>query len=426
LENLRPAQGPQQRHHRPRFPQLDPPRSAGLAGSSNDHHAWWAWGCHDPKGALAAAAAGSPDNAKHVAWGIGEFHPEWLREHFKELSEDAQGFALRGMAKWDDGQDPLAAMKFLKEIGRPVTKGTFQALIRQDPWAALDWAKENPGRGGGGFDYSVGDPMDLIVATMASDRPDDLERLAAQTPSGAAKLKMESAIFANLLKTDPQAALQAAKETTAPRAAAERYAAIGLGVVKTNPEQAFGLAKELLTKCPNAMGMTAWVNYPGGANGHSVEVPGVQDLLLGLMAKDPARTLEMTSSTVDPASGNSSFYHLASNWAQRDFVAYTTWVNRQTDPAIRDSGADIVVNNLLERGNFDEAADWTLSRKDDPENHRIVNLLANWKQHDATQAAAWLESVNMPEASKAKIRSTMRRIESHDGGSSVIWGEQTK
>jgi hypothetical protein len=62
---------------------------AATAGGKDEHYAWWAWACHDPKASLAAAIATNPDRVNNVTWGIGEFHPEWLRAHFKELPESA-------------------------------------------------------------------------------------------------------------------------------------------------------------------------------------------------------------------------------------------------------------------------------------------------------------------------------------------------
>ncbi len=383
---------------------LDP--QAAIAGSSSDQHAWWAWACHDPEGALAEATAHAPDHVGHVAWGIGEFHPEWLRAHYSELSQGAKDNALNGMSKWSDGQDPLAAIKFYQEIGRNVDKGTFKALVRQDPWSALDWVKEHPGTDGRG--YSMGDPMQLIVDTMAAERPDDLERLAAQTPSGPLKVKLESALFASLLEADPEAALAKAKETNAPQIAAERLAALGLAAVKSDPEQAFKFASDLFDANPSALQMFAMIEFPGGGGGNGITIPGVRELFDGLMASDPARTLEMSIGKKGNA-GNSPFGQLSGQWIERDFPAYTAWLNRQTDPAARQEGGQMVSNKLQQEGNYAESAEWIMSMSGEIQNqtYGIANLLENWRRNDPDAAAEWLDSSDFSAGRKAKIQKVL-------------------
>ncbi|RYD46108.1 MAG: hypothetical protein EOP85_08080, partial [Verrucomicrobiaceae bacterium] len=88
---------------------------AAMAGSPDEHYAWWAWAAHDPKGALAEAMATNPDRVNNVTWGLGEFHPEWLRENFDKLPEHARSNAIRGMMKWPDRQDPEGSLDFMKE-----------------------------------------------------------------------------------------------------------------------------------------------------------------------------------------------------------------------------------------------------------------------------------------------------------------------
>lgn len=388
---------------------LDP--RAAIAGSSSDQHAWWAWACHDPAGALAEALAHAPDHSHHVAWGIGEFHPEWLRAHYHELGEKDQSHALQGMEKWSDGQDPLAAMAFMQEIGHRVDKGTFQALIRKDPWAALDWLKENPGRNGDGrLDYSVGDPMQLVIDTMARERPEDLVRLAQQTPSGAAKLKIESAIFTNLLQTDPQAALAQAQQSKIPRIAAERLAAVGMESVKTNPDQAYARAKELFAACPTALNMYSMIEYPGGSSGSGVTIPGVQEFLGSLMAKDPARTLDLTVGSLSSDPGGGGFGPLAEQWIRRDLPAYTEWLARQSKPETRQQGGNLAVGHLIQTGDFFGAAEMSAGMEGtvadfDP----LSATLYNWTRNDPNAAAGWLEAADLPAARKASIQKIMEQ-----------------
>lgn len=385
---------------------LDP--KAAIAGSGSDQHAWWAWACHDPDAALAEAQANAPGHINHVAWGIGEFHPDWLRAHYNELSQGAKDNAISGMQKWDDLQDPLASIRFYQEIGRPISPGTFKALIRQDPLAALDWVKENSATRQT-FGYSIEDPMKMIVDTMAQDRPDDLERLAAQTPSGQLKLQMESALFNSLLLSDPTAALEKARETTVPRSAAERYAAVGNSLVRTDPEQAFAIAKDLFTACPQALSMHQMVEYPGGASGSSNPIPGVQEFLQTLITKDPERALKMTMDmTPDQEKptpyGNNAFGELAGQWANLDLPAFADWVNRQSDTHIRERGSAQVIQSLCNQENYPEAATWAMASSGESSRWQLANVLANWSSNDPQAATDWLDSADLPAERKKELR----------------------
>ena len=385
---------------------LDP--QAAITGSSGDQHAWWAWACHDPDAALAEAQASAPDHINHVAWGIGEFHPEWLRAHYNELSQGAKDNALRGMAKWDDGQDPLASIRFHQEIGRPISTSTFKALVRQDPWAALDLVKENKANGKT-LGYNIDDPMNVIVETMAETRPDDLERLAAQTPSGQLKLQMEAALFNNLLEADPEAAREKAKSSTVPRTAAERYAAIGNTLVKTDPEQAFKLAKDLFAVCPDALSMMQMVEYPGGASGSGGAVPGVDEFFKALVTSDPGRALEMTLPLKPNPHGNSAFETVSAQWIERDLPAYADWVNQQTDDKFRARGANLIIDVLRNQRNFVEAAEWAMVSNKETNKWQLRNLFLDWNRNDPEGATDWLENVNLPADRKQEFRSATTR-----------------
>lgn len=383
---------------------------ATTAGTSNEHYAWWAWAAHDPKAALAAAIAANPDRVNNVAWGIGEFHPDWLRKHFNELPESARGNAFSGLRKWGGAEDPLEMLKFRQENKLGFDKATFTDLVRKDPWSAFDWVKENPKM----YDGSSGDgAMNLLVKQMASEHPEDLARLVTQTPSGVAKLRMESALFDNLLKTDPEAALAQAKATDAPRTSAERLAAVGLTVVKSDPEQAFGLAKDLLTACPNAMNFMTEVQYPNGGSGSGNEIAGVPELMASLLAKDPARLMNLAAGFRDGESfGRTAFSTLSQQWLERDVVGYTGWVNLQTDPQIHDQGAGILINQLQQDGHYLDAADWATSLS--AHNSYLDNILESWRRSDPDEAAGWLETANLPADRKAALNKILHPAHEND------------
>ena len=387
---------------------LDPQAAiAAVAGTGSEHYAWWAWSCHDPKGALAAAIAANPDRVNNVAWGIGEFHPAWLLEHFDEIPESGRGNAISGLTKWDDTDQPLEMLEFLKKHDSSFRPRIFEALVRKDPWAAYDWMKENKDvvRRNYGSDESA---MKLLVDTMAKSQPDALERLAAQTPSGELKRQMEAEIFDNLLKTDPAAALEQANATKAPLIAAQRLAAVGLSQLETDPEQAFEIAKKLFATNPAALKIRSVVQGPSGMQSMSTSSnPAVTAFVDALMAKDPAQVMALQPPPKgNPQNWDSDYMELGQRWAQQDLEGYTDWVKQQTDPATRDAAVLPVVNSLIESDQFADAAEWAMTSTVAKGN--LFNLLYQWKRNAPDEARQWLESADLSDEEKTRLNQLMK------------------
>lgn len=380
---------------------------AAVAGTGSEHYAWWAWACHDPQGALAAAIAANPDRVNNVAWGIGEFHGDWLRAHFDQIPESGRFNALAGLGKWDDTDKPEEILEFLKKNGNRFNSGIFGTLIRKDPWAAYEWIQKNGSTISGEYG-STHVAMDMLVKSMGENQPDALQRLAEQTPSGEAKRKMEAVLFENLLKTDPDAALEQATSTQAPRIAAERLAAVGLSLAQTDPAKALDLTQKLFTIYPDALSAMTWVKTPNGNSGTGSNMKAVRELMDGLMAKDPAKVLELIPPTVEgSASGNGTFSILANIWAKQDLVAYTEWVNRQSNPKIRDEAATVVVDQLTNQKQFQEATEWAMSSE--KAKISVANIIYQWNRTNPDEARAWLDAADLSERQKQSVRDQINR-----------------
>jgi len=380
---------------------------AAVAGGKDEHYAWWAWAAHDPKAALAAAKAANPDRVNNVAWGIGEFDPQWLRDHFDQIPEGARGNAMQGFAKWDDGANPLESLKFMKEQGMDFDGGTFKALVNQDPWAAFDWIKENPSLQGDRYGNG-NNAMDILLTALGREHPDDLERLAAQTPSGTLKRKMEATLFDNLLATDPAAALEKARTADAPLTAVERFAKIGLPLVKTDPEKAFEMAEEIFRASPERLEAQTRVEYKNGSTTWGSEESKASDLLGALLNQDPARVLDLFGTTGgDKSSPSQTFSKLSQQWAAQDIVGFSNWVNTQTKPEVRDPAVNTVMYQLLQDGQFTEAIDWGLSSDQLRKNGSLNNIFYQWKQADPDAAAEWLDASDLPEDEKSRYRAVL-------------------
>lgn len=368
---------------------------AAAAGSKDEHYAWWAWSCHDPKAALSAAIAQNPDRINNVTWGIGEFHPEWLRKHFDEIPESGRDNAFEGLAKWDDYSDPLEILKFLKEKGKGAGEGLFQTLARRDPWAAYDWFQENGGRNG---------ELGTFISTVGESNPEVLQRIADQTAPGEMKRKFEAAVFESLVKSDPEAAMKQALETKAPIIATERLATVGLSLVSTDPDKAFELAEKMFEKNPEALTLTTTIRYENGSSSSGGNHEVSTRFITSLLAEDPDRVMSMASSPSQiDGKAKLAFVSLANSWAVQDVKGYADWVNRQTNPVVREPAEGTLIDRLENNGNYSEAAEWTMSLKQQSRDLRLSSLMRSWRDSSPEEARLWLESANLPDVQKQSL-----------------------
>ena len=384
---------------------LNPQRTIAVAAESGyGYTAWKAWACYDPQASLAAAStAPDPDWVDFVVEGIGKFHPDWLLKHLEEIPEASRDAAISVMSE-NGGKNPFEILPLLKEHHAQVGPGILKALAREDPWAAVEWARQNSGDRNDPFsEYS--DALTIVLQTLAEESPDELARIAGQTPSGKDKLVMEATLFANLLKTDPAAALEQAKSTTVPRIAAERYAAIGLGMVRTDPAQALQLAKDLLAACPGALDLTARIQYPDGETTTTLDYPGTLEFMSSLMSRQPQQVMGMIAS-LPLESENSQFNNFSEQWISQDLVSYTNWVNQQADPIIRRKGAFMIVDDLEKSSHYQEAAEWA-SSMDIGDTAQLDRVLTKWQEQDPEAPARWLEDAKLPPARRAVIQTLL-------------------
>jgi hypothetical protein len=372
--------------------------------------AWRAWAGHDPAGALAAAIAAKPSRVALVAQGIGEFQPAWLRAHLDEIPAEFRSNALTAMKQAGDDSAPLETLEFLRQHRTFLDPGlpiAVTALARKDPWAAYDWVVENATSG----TYASNDARAKLASTLAEFHPDVLERLAKQTPSGMLKRQLEAAVFDRLLQADPAAALADAKAAKAPRIAAERLAAVGNALLRSDPGQAFAIATELFTACPGALAQRDRTYYAAGASAASpVSIPGLDELLDGLMNQDPARTMGLHAlfgkkpgALVD----DSGFDKLADKWAERDLPAFTDWVDAQTDPAVRDGGGAVLIEKLTNQEEYAAAAGWAEQMQDSRVLH-LYGVISDWQRSDPAAASSWLDAADLSEQQKSHLRTAIR------------------
>lgn len=380
---------------------------AAVAGTKDDYFPWWAWTAHDPAAALAAAIEKSPLMVGWVARGIGGFQPDWLREHLDQIPEASRSKAFSSFQELDDTEEPLDSLKFMKENAMGFDSGIFKNLVQKDPWEALEWLKQNPSLQRDRYSSQEG-PLDVLITTMISEYPDDLERLLAQTPSGEMKRKMEAAIFENLLTTDPAAAIAQAKATDSTAIAAERFAKIGLSLVNTDPDQAFEMAKALLASTNGGNSSDVRVDYPGGSMSWGSSDNGSSELLGALIVKDPVKLMQLAVETGVEHPRNGALNKVAHQWANQDIVSYTNWVNQQTDPAIRETLIGPVVNQLTQLGQYTEAIDWARSSGKTGSGN-LFNIFYQWERADPAGAAEWLKTSDLPADQITNLQEIMKQ-----------------
>ncbi|RYD35009.1 MAG: hypothetical protein EOP87_08135 [Verrucomicrobiaceae bacterium] len=379
----------------------DPEKAtAAVAGTKDEHYAWWAWAAHDPKRALAEASARNPDRLNNVTWGIGEFHPEWLRENFEKLPEDARGNAIGGMQKWPDRQDPEGSLDFMLKHDMGFERETFLSLVRKDPWAAQDWLERNPSVAGNQYSDD-GTVVDMMMATLARERPEDLQRMVETTAPGESRRKMEQVLYEQLVTQDAEAALELARKGDAPMLKVQQLAQVGLKLMGEDPERAFALGAEMLETGGGKLGYESRVEYENGMSSGSR--PGKGDELMNtLFDKDPARTMDLIgASGQDPQAH--VFQNLMSRWGQEDLAGLTAWANKQTRDETRYAAASQITGQLTQLGEYAEALEWAAAVQPSHRGHVISNTAQQWANNDPEAIREWLESAALPEDQRQQI-----------------------
>lgn len=379
---------------------------AAVAGTGDDRYAWWSWAANDPQAALTASLAAGKGQQQQVACGIGDFNPGWLRDHLGQIPEEFRDDAFNRMKNWPDGQNPLESLRFMKENGMGFEPETFKSLVRKDPWAAMDWLKENPRLG---YSSRENETMTSLVSILSEERPEDLERLAAQTPPGEAKRQMERALFDRLYENDPAAAFDKARETEVPLIAAQRMAKVALGVVGTDPEKAFEIGGEILRANPDKIGIDQMVDYPDGGIGWAPQGEAL-DLMNSLFAKDRERTLQLMGAASEAGGGKipETLFEYTRKWAETDLPGFTTWANQQTGK-LHQAAAQNISFKLAEQGSYAEAIEWAGNGYLGPD-RAYGMVLYYWSRSDPAAASAWLESADLTPEHKGKYREQLQKI----------------
>lgn len=365
-------------------------------GSGHEGIPWWAWAVHDPDAAIAAVRGASKDMSGFVMRAIGQFHPERAMQVLEENPGFAQWNGIEGIVNGLARTDPEAALAFQRKHGRTHDTNAIEKLTREDPHAALEWLRAQP-RGEDATSETA------FLRTLERETPEMLAELAATTPSGELKRKLESAAFRHLAETNPAEALAQARAAGSPRLAAERLAVIGKGMAESDPGKALEIFQELIKACPDATNRTIWTRYPNGSSGGGGAIEGVQPFIDGLVAADPRAAMDAASrgsEATTPSLGMEShaLTSVARTWVRQDLEGFAGWLEGQPAGPLQDHGAVILTNDLGSRGEYTRALDWSTRMAD--ENSRrssAQNTFGLWLGNDPGAANEWLRQTELPE-----------------------------
>ncbi len=215
------------------------------------------------------------------------------------------------------------------------------------------------------------------------------------TPSGAARRKLEAALFTSLADSNPDAALQIAMTATAPLTAAQQLSTVALKLLPTDPGKAFELAGMLFAEHPGVLTAEFKASYPDGSSSVGTSQPELNTLIDMLVRKDPARLMnEVASLAVD---SQSALQQIAGKWVGHDIVGYAGWLDQQTDPQLRNPATAVLAKQLTAMGQHEEALDWATTANGTEAVHVTAGIYQNWLSSDPAGAERWLETVNLPD-----------------------------
>lgn len=374
---------------------------AAAKEAGQDYLAWRGWAARDPRGALEAALAAGKSATEEVARTLGLYQPAWVRTHFDELPEGLRGTALEGLIHDESGNDPAANLRFLAKLGYGLTPGSLAAAIRDDPWAAYDWIEHLEESGNGSRARS---DREEFIRAAGEEHPEVIEALLRTTPEGALRRQMEAALFRNRLAVDPEGAIREALETRAPAVAVKRLAEAGKMLVKSDPERAFELAKHLFEVCPDAFDSSIKIQRGPMTTTHIGGEPnGGADFAKALMARDPARVLDLAVAGNGNGSDSSTFSQLARMWSEMDPESLGQWAAGQVDEVHDAAGYHLVMYHQ-QRGDFAAENDAVARLRGSQREDFLQNSLSRWHAADPAAAAAWLDRSSLPAAEVEALR----------------------
>ncbi len=403
-----------------RWIQLD--REAALAAAKRDgveELAVWARAILDPMAVLPAKPNWAWKEDADAVYAVMRFHPDLALKMVRDDPNLIGNSDPDKIANELAGDDPLKALTFLLENGQEHLTEPLQRWTREDPETAFAWMRQH---------WGMRQMKDDFLAMLTSEHPGLAGEFAAGLPEGAMKRDLQQLAFRELLKSDPAAALAAARAEPSPQP--EQFAACARAMVDKDPQAALGLMVELFNLTPSPGVRTASIYQPTSSpDCNSEEIPGPRDLIADLVAWDPAATMAAAMQVPGDKTLVSQAYFLVSEdgeahyvggdprslaanaWARTDPAAFAEWCDGQQDQALRNSGLEMAAEQFSAQGKFTQAMDWAMELVDQ-EDHAdaSVKVFAKWASKDREQATQWLKDTELPDETRAAMLKTLKPL----------------
>lgn len=263
-------------------------------------------------------------------------------------TEIASGLLYTGLSKWAS-VDATGAARFLDLNGRQVGPAVWQAVAESwamnDPAGALAWVN--------------------------------------QQPNAVIKEKQMDGVMTGWIKTDLPAAAEYARAHLDGTLASERHVALAANYFAANDPKAAIAYIETLPE--------------GTAKQFAQTLAAMKWAYL-----DPTAAAAWVSSLPAEAQGVTAVSVVAM-WATQDPQAAAAWINTLQGDA-RDSALSAYSANLAPR-DPSTALEWAQSIVN-PEirTHHVDALIQQWLERDPTRATEWINSSQLPDADKMRLR----------------------
>ena len=171
--------------------------------------------------------------------------------------------------------------------------------------------------------------------------------------------------------------------------------------MSSDPDGAFELAGRIFDLPRAAWTEEVRIDFADGSSTRGGAGAG-GDLLAGLVAQDPQRTMDLALS-----SGETAVNMAAVAWAGRDLYGFSEWVSDQPPSDVRSDVVGVLVNRLSNEGMHAEAVSWSAS--DASQRVHLHLRFHIWHSSDPQAASAWAATADLTDAERSQIKQTMDR-----------------
>ncbi|MBK1882554.1 hypothetical protein JIN85_09010 [Luteolibacter pohnpeiensis] len=368
-------------------------------GTSFSHIPWWGWSKNDPTAAYEYACEHQPDQLGQILYGIGQREPE-MAMRLLQMNPDAgkNGLPVRGIIEGLTNTDPEAAVKFSFENQSYLDSKPLEAWLREDPVAALKWIfeKQTAIRGINTVE---------TLKTLERENPDQLPQLADSLPHGNLRRQVESMIFQQLIRSDPEKAMEQARANPSKKIAAQQLAQIAESNLKDDPARSLEIFTEMLEDKVDAISSKK-IEYQDGA---SSEGGGgeMASLIQGLIQTDPEGTLNAALSVQGDAYTQTT-YNMLYQWGTTDSTALAEWAIHVDSPSIQKSALEVVYSKYKGQGDLGAFIP-TIEQIAGKNRQSIMRqFISGWYSDNPDAASAWFSQANLSAEDREALSPTFQ------------------